>query len=82
MFEGKSYSDAELANLLNDKFVAVGSSLPCLDWLPLPVDDVPAEFYTSVEDIEKALLSCKLHSSAGPDEIHAWFLYENASVAI
>jgi S-formylglutathione hydrolase FrmB len=30
MFEGKSYSETDLANLLNDKFVAVGSSLrPC-----------------------------------------------------
>jgi hypothetical protein len=72
MFEGKSYSDADLANRHNDKFVAVGSSLPCLDWLPLPVHGVPAEFNISVEDTEKALLSSKLHSSAGPDEISAW----------
>ena len=72
MFEDKSYSDANLANLPNDKFVAVGSSLPCIDWLPLPVDGVPAKFNISVEDTEKALLSSKLHSSAGPDEISAW----------
>ena len=80
-FEGKSYSDADLANLLNDKFIAVGSSLPCLDWrLPLHVDDVSAEFHISVEDTKKALLSSKLHFSAGPDEIPAWLLHENASV--
>ena len=66
MFEGKSYSDADLANLLNDKLVAVGSSLPSLNWLPLPTNDIPDYFCTSVEATEKALLSSKLHSSAVP----------------
>ena len=63
MFEGKSYSDEDLANHRKDKFVAVGSSSPCLVWLSLPVDGVPAEFYISVEDTVKALLLSKLHSS-------------------
>jgi hypothetical protein len=80
MFEGKSYSDADLANLLNDKFVAVGSSLPSLNWLPLPTNDIPDYFCISVEETEKALLSSKLYSSAGPDEIPSWLLRENASV--
>jgi hypothetical protein len=80
MFEGKSYSDADLANLLNDKFVTVGSSLPSLNWLPLPTNDIPDDFCISVEETEKALLSPKLHSSAGPDEIPSWLLRENASV--
>ena len=80
MFQGKSYSDADLANLLNDKFVAVGSSLPNLNWLPLPTNDIPDDFCISVEETEKALLSSKLHSSAGPDEIPSWLLRENASV--
>jgi hypothetical protein len=69
MFEGRSYSDADLANLLNDKFDAVWSSLPNLNWLPLPTNDIPDDFCISVEETEKALLSSKLHSSAGPDEI-------------
>jgi hypothetical protein len=80
MFEGKSYSDADLANLLNDKFVAVGSSLPSLNWLPLPTNAIPDEFCISVEETEKVLFSSKLHSSAGPDEIPSWLLRENASV--
>jgi hypothetical protein len=80
MFEGKSYSEADLANLLNDKFVAVGSSLPSLNWLPLPTNDIPDDFCISVEETEKALLSSKLHSSAGSDEIPSWLLWENASV--
>jgi hypothetical protein len=80
MFEGRSYSDADLANLLNDKFVAEGSSLPSLNWLPLPTNDIPDDFCISVEETEKALLSSKLHSSAGPDEIPSWLLRENASV--
>ncbi len=80
MLEGKSYSDADLANLLNDKFVAVGSSLPSLNWLPLHTNDIPDEFCISVEETEKALLSSKLHTSAGPDEIPSWLLRENASV--
>ena len=81
MFEGyKSYSDADLANLLNDKFVAIGSSLPSLNWLPLPTNDIPDDFCIFVEETEKALLSSKLHSSAGPDEIPSWLLRENASV--
>ena len=88
MFEGKSYSDAVLANLLNDKFVAVGSSLPSLNWLPLPTNDIPDDFCISFfhhlvhfsQETEKALLSSKLHSSAGPDEIPSWLLRENASV--
>jgi S-formylglutathione hydrolase FrmB len=44
MFEGKTYPDADLANLLNDKFVAVGSSLSSLNWLPLPTNDIPDDF--------------------------------------
>jgi hypothetical protein len=80
MFEGKSYSDANPANLLNDKFVAVGFSLPSLNWLPLPTNDIPDDFCISVEETEKALLSSKLHSYAGPDEIPSWLLRENASV--
>jgi hypothetical protein len=62
MFEGKSYSDADLANLLNYKFVAVGSSLPSLNWLPLPRNNIPDDFCISVEETERALLSSKLHS--------------------
>ena len=80
MFEGKSYSDADLANFFNDKFVAVGSSLPSLNWLPFPTNDIPDDFCISIEETEKALLSSKLHSSAGPDEIPSWLLQENASV--
>ena len=76
---GRPYSGADLANLFNDKFVAVGSTLPPLKWSPLPVDEIPAEFYISVEDTEAALLSAKLHSAAGPDEIAAWVLRENAA---
>ena len=40
-FGGKSYSDADLANLLNDKFVAVGSSILTQSELPLPTNDIP-----------------------------------------
>ena len=70
-YEGQSYSDKDLANLLNDKFIAVGSSLPSLVWSPLTVDEFPTDFYISVNDIAEALLSSKLHSSAGPDKISA-----------
>ncbi len=58
----------------------MGSSLPSLNWLPLPTNDIPDEFCISVEETEKALLSSKLHTSAGPDEIPSWLLRENASV--
>ena len=70
-YEGQSYSDKDLANLLNDKFIAVGSSLSTLVWSPLTVDQFPTDFYISVNDIAEALLSSKLHSSAGPDKISA-----------
>jgi hypothetical protein len=80
MFKGKSYSDTDLANLLNDKFVAVGSSLPSLNWLTLPTNDIPDVFCISAEESEKVLLSYKLHSSAGTDEISYRLLRENASV--
>ena len=46
-----------LLNLFNDKFVAVGSSLPPLNWCPLPVDVYPPKFIVSVEETETALLS-------------------------
>ena len=75
-----TYQGEDLANLFNDKFVAVGSSLPPLNWCPLPVDVYPPKFIVSVEETETALLSSKLHSAVGPDEISAWFLRENASV--
>lgn len=63
------YSYGEFANLFNNKFIAVGTSLPSLEWTPLPVNDFPPEFHISVEDTEKALLSAKLFSAAGPDEL-------------
>ena len=75
-----TYQGEDLANLFNDKFVAVGSSLPPLNWCPLPVDVYPPKFIVSVEETETALLSSKLHSAVGPDEVSAWFLRENASV--
>ena len=75
-----TYQGEDLANLFNDKLVAVGSSLPPLNWCPLPVDVYPPKFIVSVEETETALLSSKLHSAVGSDEISAWFLRENASV--
>ena len=59
-YEGQSYSDKDLANLLNDKFIAVCSSLPSLVWSPLTVDEFPTDFYISINDIAEALLSSKL----------------------
>ena len=53
-YEGQSYSDKDLANLLNDKFIAVGSSLPSLVWPPLTVDELPTDFYISVHDIAES----------------------------
>jgi hypothetical protein len=79
MYNNRPYQGEELADLFNDKFVAVVSTLQPLDWTPLPVDVYPSEFIISVEDSEAALLSSKLHSAAGRDEISAWFLRENAS---
>ena len=75
-----TYQGEDLANLFNNKFVAVGSSLPPLTCCPLPVDVYPPKFIVSVEETETALLSSKLHSAIGPDEISAWFPRENASV--
>ena len=72
------FSDAALAHIFNDKFVEVGSSLPSLSWTTLPIEKFPPMFHISIEETEKALLATKLHSSAGPDEIAAWFLRENA----
>jgi hypothetical protein len=34
VYNGQPYSDSALANLFNDKFVAVGNSLPPLAWTP------------------------------------------------
>ena len=39
-----TYQGEDLANLFNDKLVAVGSSLPPLNWCPLPVDVYPLKF--------------------------------------
>ena len=72
-------SDNDLANLWNDKFVAVGNTLPPFSWVPLESDDIPSDFHISADDTVKALKSIKPHSAAGPDEIPSWFLSENAS---
>ena len=80
VYNGQPYSDSALANLFNDKFVAVGNSLPPLAWTPLEVGDFPPDFYISIDDIEKALQSVKSFSAAGPDEITPWFLRENSSL--
>ena len=80
IYSGNSCSDSGLANLLNDKFVAVGNTLPPFTWTPLAIDDVPSNFYLSVDDTEKALESSKRHTSVGPDGIPSWFLRENASL--
>ena len=78
-FNDCTYQGEDLANLFNDKFVAVGSTLLPLNWCPLPVDVYPPKFIVSVEGTEAALLSSKLHFAVGPDEIPAWFLRENPS---
>ena len=78
MHDNLPFSDAALASLFNDKFVEVASSLPRLSWTHLPVEEFPSMFHISIQETEKALLATKLHSSAGPDEIAAWFLRENA----
>ena len=80
IYNGKSYSDSDLANMLNDKFVAVENTLPPFTWTPLAIDDVPSDFYISVDDTEKALESLKRHTSVGLDGILSWFLRENASL--
>ena len=79
IYDNCSYQGEELANLFNDKFTAVGSSLPSLEWFPIPVPDYPSEFNISVGDTKEALLSTNLHSAVGPDEIPAWLLRENGS---
>ena len=79
LYNGQSYSGFALANLFNDKFVAVGSTLPPFSWSPIAVDDVPPDFFISIDEVEKALISVKSHSAAGPDEISPWFLRENSA---
>jgi hypothetical protein len=65
--------------LFNDKFVAVGSTLPPFSWTPIAVDDVPLDFYISIDEVEKALISVKSHLVAGPDEISPRPLRENSA---
>ena len=79
LHNGQSYSGSALANLFNDKFVAVGSTLPPFSWTPIAVDDVRSDFYISTDEVEKALISVKSHSAAGPDEISPWLLRENSA---
>jgi hypothetical protein len=79
LYNGQFYSGSALANLFNDKFVAVGSTLPPFSWAPIAVDDVPLDFYISIDEVEKALISVKSHSAAGPDEISPWLLRENSA---
>ena len=79
LYNGQSYSGSALANLFNDKFVAVGSTLPPFSWSPIAVDDVPSDFFISIDEVEKALISVKSHSAAGSDEISPWFLRENSA---
>ena len=79
LYNGQSYSGSALANLFNDRFVAVGSTLPSFSWSPIAVDDVPLDFFISIDEVEKALISVKSHSAAGPDEISPWFLRENSA---
>ena len=79
LYNGQSYSGSALANLFNDRFVAVGSTLPSFSWSPIAVDDVPSDFFISIDEVEKALISVKSHSAAGPDEISPWFLRENSA---
>jgi hypothetical protein len=67
LYNVQSYSVPALANLFNDKFVAVGSTLPPFSWTPIAVDDVPSDFYISIDEVEKALISVKSHSAAGPE---------------
>ena len=44
VYNGHPYSHLALANLFNDKFVAVGNFLPPLAWTPLEVDDFTPDF--------------------------------------
>lgn len=77
--DDQHHSDTALANLFNDKFIAVRSSLPSFDWSPSPVDEFPSDFYISLDEVGKVLRSSKIRSPSGPDEISSWHLRENAS---
>ena len=79
LYNGQSYSGSALANLFNNKFVAVGRTLPPFSWSPIAADDVPSDFFISIDEIEKALISVKSHSAAGPHAISPWFLRENSA---
>ena len=79
LYNGQSYSGSALANLFNDKFVAVGRTLPPFSWSSIAVDDVPPDFFISIDEVEKALISVKCHSAASPDEISPWFFRENSA---
>jgi hypothetical protein len=78
-YNGQSYSGSALANLFNDKFVAVGSTLPPFSWTPIAVFYIPSDFYISIDEVEKAVISVKSHSAAGLDEISSWLLRENSA---
>ena len=56
----------------------MSSSLPRLEWTPIPVTEIPSEFSISVDDVQRSLSSSKRHSSSGPDNIPSWLLRENA----
>ena len=58
------FSDAALANLFNDKFVEVRSSLPRLSWPPLPIEEFHLCFTSHRRNREglassKTLLDCR-----------------------
>jgi hypothetical protein len=49
-YDEQPYTDSAIANLFNDKFVAVENPFPPLAWTPLAVDDVSSDFLISVDD--------------------------------
>lgn len=76
---GQTYSDIALSNLFGEKFITIEKILPTLDWTAMPTDEIPTEFFISIDDTKKVLLSIKRHLPPGSDETPAWFHCENDS---
>lgn len=74
---------ALLSQKINTTFQSISLDLPPLEKPQFEVSpnyEVPAKYVVSVSEVEKRLMSIKIHKSPGPDSVPNWILRDFAPV--
>ena len=69
---GTILRDTDLANAINESFCNVASDITPLEFTPIPVTQIPDEYWISPDEVERSLSTIQERKSIGPDDIPKW----------